>query len=117
MILERDTTAVIPNNGKKSREILSFLDYQAVNNKKASLSSNRKKIEKLLWMRLLKMFTGLSTRMNNMEDLEKMKHRSALGNSSHMPGHRVREKQHFQRQGYPCHPCQTGFHSKDTAAT
>ena len=72
---------------------------------------------KLIWMRLLKMFTGLSTRMNNMEDLEKMKHRSALGNSSHMPGHRVREKQHFQRQGYPCHPCQTGFHSKDTAAT
>ena len=26
------------------------------------------------------------------------KHGSALGNSIHMPGHTVREKQHFQRQ-------------------
>ena len=48
-------------------------------------------------MRLLKMSIDSSTRMNNMEDLEKIKHRSALGNSSHVPGHRVREKQHFQR--------------------
>ena len=74
-------------------------------------------IRKLIWMRLLKMSTGLSTKKNNMEDLEIMKHSSALGNSNHMAGHTVREKQHFQRQGCPCHLCQTGFHSKDTNAT
>ena len=73
-------------------------------------------IKKLIWIRLLKISTGLSTIKNNMEDLEIMKHRSVLGKSNHMPGHIVREKQHFQRQRYPCHPCQAGFHSKDTDA-
>ena len=62
------------------------------------------------------MSTGSSTR-KNMEDLEIMKHRSALGDRNHMTEHIVREKQHFERQGYPCHPCRTGFHSKDTDAT
>ena len=45
------------------------------------------------------MSTGSSTRKNNMEDLEIMKHRSALGDSSHMTEHIVRRSNIFKDRG------------------
>ena len=45
------------------------------------------------------MSTGSSTRKNNMEDLEIMKHRSALGDSNHMTEHIVRRSNIFKDKG------------------
>ena len=45
------------------------------------------------------MSTGSSTRKNNMEDLEIMKHRSALGDSNHMTEHIVRRSNIFKDRG------------------